>query len=474
MSGSRQSATRWHLFALVVALCGLWSCGFILDGNAESKQPETLVENEFTQERPGTVSPQEQLGQETQIPGWPGTGCRDCGWIPSGLGPDFVDPAAGRKLATVDLNGGTSDDPWVIDTNTGAIYRENSEEVIRAPGPGEIDGIFFGEDSSSQVSLPARTFLLENFYLPEGQTLLGEGEHPLVLLVRNKTIIEGFVDLRATADRPGPGGYEGGEGGEGTAGSGPGGGGPGNPRTTSSTSDGGGAGGSFGGRGGEGAGAEASMRGVPAAPYGENTLVPLLGGSGGGSGSRPGGTGGHGGGAIQISSGQNLFVGPTALIDVSGSGGQGGRTASNYISGGGAGGGGSGGAILIEAPSIILEGLLGSAGGAGGQGAPHYFEAGKRGENGAANRIAKGPERDGDGGPGGDGSDFLGNGFAPREMVVHEGGGGGGSAGRIRINTKHVTASFRNHTNPGWDTPMVSLGALPYSSKKPDSSHHLR
>ena len=102
------------------------------------------------------------------------------------------------------------------------------------------------------------------------------------------------------------------------------------------TSTSGGAGGSFGSAGGRSS----------ASTYGEDTIIPLVGGMRGqdSCNSRPGG---FGGGALQITAGESVTV--TGSIRAPGGGG-GGGSSSGFCLGGA--GGGSGGALLVEAPTV--------------------------------------------------------------------------------------------------------------------------
>jgi hypothetical protein len=94
--------------------------------------------------------------------------------------------------------------------------------------------------------------------------------------------------------------------------------------------------------------------------YGNAELVPLRIGSGGGAPWVVAGTtsGGWGGGALQFVAGESIVIGPEREISVEG--GWGGSEDPNGP------GGGSGGSLLLEAPSITVEGSLLAHGGAGG------------------------------------------------------------------------------------------------------------
>jgi hypothetical protein len=207
----------------------------------------------------------------------------------------------------------------------------------------------------------------------------------------------------------------------------------------------GGGGGSFCGLGGTGAlgpGGTASMS-APGATYGNAALIPLLGGEpGGGAGSQSldGLANGYGGGALQISAAMNINVEANAYINANGSGG----VSQGDESGEGAG---SGGAILLEAPTITIAGILEANGGEGSDnnmdGATPPTDAGVAtepscvGGNGGAGTSVNGAN----GGPTGDGY-----------------GGGGGGVGWIRLNGNTITIT--GTVSPSLATSCASKGGL--------------
>lgn len=168
---------------------------------------------------------------------------------------------------------------------------------------------------------------------------------------------QGSLDVGRIPSVPGAGGFGGGTGGtvstDPTPGNGPGGG-----KTFFSSSlgfrEGGGAGHATAG----GSSASSSIRGLP---YGNNFLVPLVGGSGGagggfGSGFNGGG-GGAGGGALLIAGSTAIRIGGT----IQANGGDGGVALGGDVR---FGGGGSGGSIRLIAPSVDVSGTLSAIGGA--------------------------------------------------------------------------------------------------------------
>ena len=174
---------------------------------------------------------------------------------------------------------------------------------------------------------------------------------PVVWLVKSNCIISGTVDVSGpsatglVSSVGGPGGYRGGNGGSSaTAGQGPGGG-------TAAVSACRGVNASFGSGGGQFAGVQQSAPGVM---YGNDFLLPLLGGSGGGgaSGYCGGSAGGAGGGgAILIAASQSIRIDGS----ITASGG-------NSI-GDIAGGAGSGGAIRLVTQTLLGSGQIACPGG---------------------------------------------------------------------------------------------------------------
>ncbi|MGO9711420.1 MAG: hypothetical protein ACLQBL_21330, partial [Polyangiaceae bacterium] len=173
------------------------------------------------------------------------------------------------------------------------------------------------------------------------------------------------------------------------------------------------------------------------ATYGAANLIPLLAGSLGGGGFGVGDGGAGGGGAIQISATSTLTVSGTGSVLAGGLGG------ASWNSGGG----GSGGAILLEAPSVAIEGALSANGGGGAC-------YGSNGQNATATSSAAPGGRlpDGGGAPGGNGSAA---GVTSGHNNVSSCGGGGG-AGWIRINT-FGTPTVTGIVSPAASTSCYSL-----------------
>ncbi len=206
---------------------------------------------------------------------------------------------------------------------------------------------------------------------------------PVVFLVSGDVVVAGTIDVSGldsgsfesfdplASGKGGPGGFDGGNGGpavsvseantgsaQGGWGLGPGGGAPGAFNVSSS-----GYGVGCAGRGGEyttagGAVAPSSRCGNPVGrTYGNESLIPLIGGSGGGGGAGAiggvGRNGGGGGGAIMIAANGSIEITGMLLA-------QGGVSGDRDVSSdaGGCGGGGSGGAIRLVAETIFGEGAI--------------------------------------------------------------------------------------------------------------------
>jgi hypothetical protein len=183
-------------------------------------------------------------------------------------------------------------------------------------------------------------------------------------------------------------------------------------------------GGAFCGMGGRGsASPDGGVGPIGGSPYGSPTLVPLVGGSSGGS-AEGYGIGNHGGGALEIVSGVSILIGEAGIINLGGAVGRSSQWAT---------GGGSGGAILLEAPSVLVRGVLAVNGAGGATAALNDGQDGLPSSTSAlgASQYGAPVTRAGSGGAGT--SVNGGDGQQPAMAVSASGGGGG--AGRIRINT---------------------------------------
>ncbi|MFH1436241.1 MAG: hypothetical protein ABIJ56_11040 [Pseudomonadota bacterium] len=308
--------------------------------------------------------------------------CRDGSWHGMGSCPlgcdEDVDkcyiPSNGmagvidRGTGDLDFSGTMAD--LYFNTDTGEI-RNSEDETIREPYMGfdEDTEIYFIIAEQPDGAPSQGVFVMGELRLPAGITLFGEGANALALVATGDMIIGGIINVCASGQEPGCGGWRGGDGGEDGTGPCRGRKGEGTGETAHNcTSGGGGAG--FGGPGG--AGGEAAIEceypgGEAGGLCGNQALTPLLGGSGGGGGgmaegdeSAMPGTGGGGGGAVQLVSATLIWFGPSSGIHAGGDGG-----GESNVAGGG--GGGAGGAALIEAPDVDLaRGAVFAANGGGG------------------------------------------------------------------------------------------------------------
>ncbi|MDD2273240.1 MAG: hypothetical protein PHP95_14415 [Desulfuromonadaceae bacterium] len=282
----------------------------------------------------------------------------------------------------------------------------------------------FEPTASVAVQIPeGGVFNYTTVTIPTGVTVTykkNSQNTPVTILATGDVAINGAISVNASTGNylipgvGGPGGFDGGQGGVvkqvGKRGEGPGGGSGGGARSDSTIGGGGGDGGGFGTSGGQGLYSYTSNIGSPGVIYGNERLIPLIGGSGGGGGGGTstyvGGSGG-GGGSILIASSGTITVGG-AITANAGTGAVG-----EYSSGyGGGGGGGSGGSIRLIANTLSGNGTITAAGGAGASSYGSY------------------------------------------------GNGGGGGAGRIRFEASNVLRTTST-------TPPMSLG-YPYAVAPPN------
>jgi hypothetical protein len=285
----------------------------------------------------------------------------------------------------------------------------------------------------------AHLFVLKSLTVQTSARLTPSDATPVIFAVLGDVQVLGTIDVGANLNAGGCGALSW----VGTSGpQGPGGGG--NGYTPNYPASGGG-GGSFCGLGGKG-GATSGAQAVGGAAYPGPSLVPLVAGSAGGWAN--GYAWGAGGGAIQISSGTSIVVSGVGIINAGGGGG-------NY------GGGGSGGAILLEAPTVTIQGNLTAN---GGSGAAYSTNGSNVGTNGLTNaQPAPGAKVSGAGyllgGNGAAGKTINGSDGTNGEAGVDVGGGGGG-AGFVRINTSSGSATITGTVSPDPTTPCVTQGTL--------------
>lgn len=256
------------------------------------------------------------------------------------------------------------------------------------------------------------------------------GNAPVVFLSNGPITLTGVLDVSADLGVAGPGGQPDnaactGRNARSTNANGPGAGGAGRSTT-----------GGSGGNGGDG-----SLGGAGGTIQSEPTLIPLLGGCTGGfadenNGSMVSIARGAGGGAVQMVSRVSITLQGAGVIDASGGGGPSGDFFSTVSSVGGSGGG-SGGSILLEAPTITLDGasvVLSAKGGGGAAAGARNFNGSDGGTGATAAAGGVNPNA-ADGGPGGTES----TGPQPGQNAQGsnpDGGGGGGAVGLCRLNTR--------------------------------------
>ena len=285
-----------------------------------------------------------------------------------------------------------------------------------------------------------------DFYVATNVQLRIWGQRPLILVAREDITVLGSIEAYEDI-RPNDGilgGFSGTETDDPSDGNGPGAG-EGLPGLV------GAGGGGYCGRGGEGGSdADGNLGGEGGAVYGNPEIVPLRGGSSGGT-REDGDEAGAGGGAIQLVAGNKIYIGEVGAISMPGNG-------TGWYHGNGAG---SGGAILLEAPNVIIKGILAANGGSGGGGT--YAGNGLVGN--ASNEPAAGgadddTPRGGDGSAGDTAIGANGENLSVDAPLSESAGGGGGGAGWIRINTEAGDASLDGILSPSLESDCASVGTL--------------
>jgi hypothetical protein len=233
-----------------------------------------------------------------------------------------------------------------------AVFAASHSHAQFVSGSTGADGAF-SPTANTVLQVPAGgVFNFTTVNVPSGVTVSftkSTSNDPVTILAQGNVTIAGTINVNGAAGQSGnvpggggPGGFSGGMGNyPPEPGLGPGGGLP------NSTGGAGGAGGGYGTAGGAG-------YGVAGPVYGEDRILPLIGGSGGGGyGSSVSVVyaGGGGGGAILIASSTTISVTGSIL-------------ANGGICNGNAGGG-SGGAIKLMANTVTATGTINALGGAG-------------------------------------------------------------------------------------------------------------
>lgn len=284
----------------------------------------------------------------------------------------------------------------------------------------------------------AHLYVMKQFTVDSSAVLAPTDQVPIILAVQGPVDIQGTISVSAYQYD----GYAGATtwGGAGTA-QGPGGGGNGFVQNYPAS---GGGGGTFCGVGGKG-GASSGTPTPGGSTYGNATITPLTAGSGGGYVN--GYQWGAGGGAIQISSGTSIRVRGVGIVTAGGG--------SAY------GGGGSGGAIILEAPTLTIEGNVSANGGGGGAFCTNCTS--EYGTGGEGNNTSAPGGTDGagvqSGGAGAAGATTNGGDGNAGDGGGHFGGGGGG-AGWIRLNSQSGKANITGTISPDLTTTCASQGTL--------------
>ena len=289
-----------------------------------------------------------------------------------------------------------------------AATQELSQAAFNSGSTGADGALVVSQNTQLQVP-ESGVFNFTTVMVNSGVTLTfkkNEQNTAVTILASGDALIAGTISLNGSNGNyiipgyGGPGGFAGGSGGvisqTGRRGEGPGGG-SGGVNTSNVHGGGCGGGGSSPGTGGKGS------EFYPAAPagsggttYGNDRIIPLIGGSGGGAGggtnSYVGGAGGGGGGAILIASSGTLTV-TGAIYANGGAGANGDHPVSAYYGtfySGGGGAGGSGGAIRLIATTITGNGTIAASGGGGGRGwnwDSYYSQQFSAGGTGSKGRI---------------------------------------------------------------------------------------
>lgn len=289
-----------------------------------------------------------------------------------------------------------------INTNTGAVTDDDgnamniSNALVPAPSGGEDIRVFFAKsfaiDSVTITGDPAVAFVADGDIEVRGDLEVDAGQHFASGCAHSLLTV-----CAINMDCPGFGGA------------------------------------AFGGQGGDGGEADGDPGTAGGSPYGNASLVPLIGGCNSDSG-----------GAVQLVSRTEIRMLDLGFVDVNGSGV---RSSRNNA--------GSGGGALLEAPVVKVESNSGIAsnGGGGAGGCPSSGQDGRLSTSAASGASCPG---DGSGGDGGALGVAAQDGTAP-SAGSHKGGGGGGGVGRIRIN---VLGGGYQPANDAVVSPTPSIGSL--------------
>lgn len=361
---------------------------------------------------------------------------------------------------------------YLLDGDTGLLrsYAANGSgagAVVRAAGVGldVVSHVRFRATAPVGTAPGLAVLGVHGLTVPATTVLRAVGSRAVVIVARGPIAVAGAIDVGAgygpgplapvSVAAAGPGGGRGAvDAATPAQGCAPGGAGTHAAATNRDTGGGGGGLGLAGGRGGASAaasddGGSAVVGGMLGAVCGQTHLVPLRGGSGGGIG-QSGDDGGGGGGALQLTSLTAIAV--TGTLQAGGAGGDG------SLSRGGGGGGGSGGAILLEAPTVTIDGARVVTGGGGGGDGNGIDDAGDNGR-----RDGQPAASSGNGGRGGTGPDpgagefTAADGSRPGQPTGGGTGGGGGGSGIVHLRSLSAPSQTGAIVRP---TASISVAAI--------------
>lgn len=327
---------------------------------------------------------------------------------------EFDDPLPGRPIPHVEQPPTSGTSAIIL---SGAVIDTTALTIDGQPPRGAVFVAVAPADGPGLAILQAHAFTFGDVRVI--------GVRALVVIARDAIVVQGLLDAGARGETSGPGALPI----EAAIG------------THEGVCDGGGAGAGHGTAGADGGASSCGGDGGTAgALYGDATLAILAGGSHGGAGitgNCGAAPGGGGGGAIQLSAVGRIHVRGSGTINVGGGGGAGGFECGDGDAGAGAGGG-AGGSVYLDAPELVLAGVVvahGGGGGGGGNGNVDNGPIGFGGDGADSTSLAVatgGAVPAPNGGTGGAG----GTGAAPPQIggtAQHNGGGGGGAVGRIVI-----------------------------------------
>ena len=276
----------------------------------------------------------------------------------------------------------------LIDTDTGVVVDSGNLPVA-------VSSLVVTSDGADIRVYAAHSFAITTAYV--------SGSKSIAFVAPGEIVLNGALFARASNDEGGPGASFAPASSDGVNGNGGG---------------GGGGNGTAGGYGADGPG-------LVSAPGGAALLTfePLVGGGYGGEGSA-GFPSGAGGGAVELVSLTSIDVASGGVIDVGGGGGDDGA------------GGGAGGTVVLEAPTVTIDGTLAANGGGGGGCGASGSDA-TEDETPAAGVSCGTSPKISYSGAGGTVTSAAGNGHSTLAGTASF--GGGGAVGRAAITTQSGT-----------------------------------